>query len=177
MQTKKILNIIAGIAGIASLAMPTLGFFRYELVYWMFGIFGDEGEVEFLFRYVHEEGMVIASLTIVAGILIAAAAIMFLLSLIPKLDMSLFTLLGWIIGLTGCGVFLIFGFGADIDGPLLLVDTVYPIGLVASFASGGLGLVSWILQPRVKKPFARSPTPGKVQEVLYRRQFEPNEQP
>ncbi len=148
MENNKMLNLIAGIAGAASIAMPAIGSSYYDFVYWMFGSLVEEGKTFNLLEEVKGDDMAMASLTIVAAIMIAAGAAMFFLSLVPKLNMTLFTMLGWIIGLAGCGVFLIFGFGADIDGPLFLWKGIYPIGVIASFASGGLGLVSWILQTR-----------------------------
>ena len=148
METNKLLNVIAGSAGLASIAMPTIGVSKEELLYWMSGILTVENKTYPLFEDMHPDEVGLIPLTIVAAVMITAGAVMFFLSMLPKLKMPLFTMLGWIIGLAGCGVFLIFGFGGDVDGPILLWPTVYPIGLIASFGSGGLGLVSWILQIR-----------------------------
>ncbi|MEX2683307.1 MAG: hypothetical protein Q6373_017155 [Candidatus Sigynarchaeota archaeon] len=148
MENNKLFNLIAGISGAASLAMPAIGSSYYGFVYWMFGSLVEEGKVFNILEEVKPDALAMASLTIVAAIMIAAGTAMFFLSLVPKLNMALFTMLGWIIMLAGCGVFLIFGFGADIDEPIFLWRGIYPLGVIASFASGGLGLVSWILQTR-----------------------------
>ncbi len=150
-KTNKILNLIAGIAGIASVAMPTIGSSHFHLVYWMFGFFIEEGKEWPLFGEVKDDQLAMASLTVVAAVLILAGAAMFLLSMIPKLNLSLFTMLGWIIALAGCVVFLIFGFSDLFENGLLMMEGIYPMGIIASFASGGLGLVSWILQISIKK--------------------------
>lgn len=146
MEKNKLLTLIAGIVGLASLVLPAIGLASSEELYWSFGFRLYKGEVTSVIDMVKEEDLAMVSFTYISAALIAAGSAVFLVSMIPKLKAPLFTMLGWIVVLAGCGCYMVFGFGANIDGPLFLWPGMYPVGIIASFASGGLGLVSWLLQ-------------------------------
>ncbi len=142
----KLLNLIAGIAGAASFCMPVGVFRGYSYWIWGIGVGEESGKGYNLFEVLKDDQMAAGSLTIISAVLILAGAALFFLSMVPKFKMPVFTLLGWILGLGGCGCFVIFGSMLGADGPLFEADEFAPVGLIFAFASGGVGLVSWILQ-------------------------------
>lgn len=147
MEKNKLLNLIAGIVGAASFCMPTAVFRSYSYWIWGLGVHSLEPEKSFnIFEEVKPDSLGGASLTIISGVLIMAGAAVFLLTLLPKIQVPLFTMLGWIISLAGCGLFIIFGTTVSIDGILFEETGFTPVGMLLAFASGGIGLVSWILQ-------------------------------
>jgi hypothetical protein len=156
MEKVKLINLIAAIVGFASVAVPALGYYRdygggdiNSWAYFMSGLFVDaDGDFEYLLGHPDPEDLGGLSLTVIAMVAIIAGSAILLLTVIPKVkvDPLLFTMLGWIITLAGCGVFIVFGSVVDIDGPLFAWHGIYPVGIIASFGSGGLGLYSWIMQ-------------------------------
>jgi len=147
MEKIKLINLIAAIASIVSVAVPAFGYnSAYDRAYWILGFFLNNEGAFFLPTSGKPEDAFLYSLSPAGAIAIIFGAVVLLLSLNPKFKLPLFTMIGWIATLAGCGLIIVFGFTANIDGPMFLWPTLYPAGIFGAFAGGGLSLVSWIMQ-------------------------------